>query len=265
MKGGVIEMKSVPYFILVLAITSSAFGQSYMVFDSGTNIEVGLGADICANFVTINGTYSGGGTLCNGPLPVELSSFTASVEKNTICINWRTETEVSNYGFEVERKIVSRLNRPGIDGSWEKIGFVEGHGNCNSPKQYSFVDDKPYGGSKFQYRLKQIDTDGQFEYSFIVEVEILPDKFALFQNYPNPFNTTSVIKYSIPQPSQVSLKIFNTLGEELETLVNEEKPAGTYEVEFGRNLINQVLTSGVYFYRLQAGNYVETKKMVLLK
>jgi hypothetical protein len=95
----------------------------------------------------------------------------------------------------------------------------------------------------------------------MVEVEILPDKFALFQNYPNPFNTTSVIKYSIPQLSQVSLKIFNTLGEEIETLVNEEKPIGTYELTW--NAAN--LPSGVYFYQLKAGEFVQTNKMLLLK
>jgi hypothetical protein len=89
----------------------------------------------------------------------------------------------------------------------------------------------------------------------------LNKSFDLFQTYPNPFNSTSVIKYSIPKSSQVSLKIFNTLGQEIETLVNEEKTAGNYEVEF----YAANLPSGVYFYSLQAGDFVQTRKMILLK
>ena len=88
-----------------------------------------------------------------------------------------------------------------------------------------------------------------------------PKEFLLLQNYPNPFNPNTIIKYSIPKSSQVSLKIFNTLGEKIETLVDEEKPAGTYELNW--NAAN--LPSGVYFYRLQAGDFVQTRKMILLK
>ena len=93
------------------------------------------------------------------------------------------------------------------------------------------------------------------------ELNPLPTEFLLSQNYPNPFNSSSVLKYSIPKSSQVTLKIFNTLGEEIETLVNEEKPAGTYELTW--NAAN--LPSGVYFYRLQAGDFVQIRKMILLK
>ncbi len=144
---------------------------------------------------------------------------------------------------------------------WENIGFVVGHGNSNSPKTYSFTDDSPLGGSKFQYRLKQIDTDGKYEYSDEIEVEIIPSKFALYQNYPNPFNPSTKIKYQIPEVSFVTLKVYDVLGKEVAALVNEEKQAGNYEVEF--NAIN--LPSGIYFYRLQTGNFVATKKMVLMK
>ena len=186
-------------------------------------------------------------------LPVELVSFTATaIMSNSIRLDWSTATEINNYGFEVERK---------SSNNWQKIGFVQGHGNSNSPKQYSFTDNKLIGGSKFQYRLKQIDNDGQFEYSNIIEVKVIPKEYLLSQNYPNPFNSSSIIKYSIPKSSQVSLKIFNTLGEKLETLVNEERPVGTYEVNW--NAGN--LPSGVYFYSLQAGDFVQTRKMILLK
>ena len=106
--------------------------------------------------------------MCNGPLPVELTLFTATIVKNEINLLWKTETEVDNYGFNVERRI--------NEGEWNNIGFVEGHGNSNSPKEYSYNDKDLFaGGSKFQYRLKQIDTDGSFEYSDVVEVEVVAD------------------------------------------------------------------------------------------
>ncbi len=102
-----------------------------MVYEAGTTIEVTTGADICADNVTIQGTYTGIGTLCNGPLPVELTLFTATLVKNGINLFWKTETEVDNYGFNIEKRI--------NEGEWSNIGFVEGHGNSNSPKEYSYT------------------------------------------------------------------------------------------------------------------------------
>jgi hypothetical protein len=141
------------------------------------------------------------------------------------------------------------------------IGFIEGSGNSNSLKEYSFVDDKLFGGSKFTYRLKQIDNDGTFSYSDEINVEVVPDKFELSQNYPNPFNPSTRIKYQLSSISQVTLKVYDVLGNEVATLVNEEKPAGSYEVDFDASQ----LSSGIYFYKLQAGSFFETKKMLLLK
>ncbi len=186
------------------------------------------------------------------PLPVELTLFTASFLEDEVVLNWQTKTEVDNYGFDVERSVISE--------EWEKIGFVEGYGNSNSPKSYSFTDN-PNGGSKFKYRLKQIDTDGAYEYSDIVEVEIIPYEFILYQNYPNPFNPSTNIKSQVSESGFVSLKVYDVLGKEVATVINEEKPSGSYEIEFDATN----LPSGVYFYRLQAGSFIETKKMVLMK
>ena len=99
--------------------------------------------------------------------------------------------------------------------------------------------------------------------TFVEEEQIdeLPTDFLLSQNYPNPFNNSCAIKYSIPKSSPVSLKIFNVLGSEIETLINEEKTSGTYELKW--NAAN--LPSGVYFYKLQAGDFIQTRKMILLK
>ncbi|MCH8034597.1 MAG: T9SS type A sorting domain-containing protein [Bacteroidetes bacterium] len=94
-----------------------------------------------------------------------------------------------------------------------------------------------------------------------VETEIAPTEFMLFQNYPNPFNPTTTVRYGIPELSFVTLKIYDVLGSEIANLVNEEKPIGSYEVEFDAT----ALTSGIYFYKLQARNYIETKKMLLMK
>jgi hypothetical protein len=187
------------------------------------------------------------------PLPVELTSLTASISGRIIMLNWQTTTEVNNCGFEVERKTANS--------SWQQIGFVQGHGNSNSLKEYTFID-KQIGGTKFQYRLKQIDNDGKFEYSKEIEVElILPNNYTLEQNYPNPFNPSTVISYSLPSASNVKLIVYNTIGQTVNVLENGYKNAGNYSIQFnGGNL-----PGGIYFYRLEAGQFSQVKKMMLVK
>lgn len=185
--------------------------------------------------------------------PVELTSFTASATDMEVTLNWSTATELNNQGFEVQRKFGSN--------DFVTVGSVKGHGTTTSPNQYSFVD-KLIDGGKYFYRLKQIDFDGTFEYSNEIEVEVRTlDKFTLEQNYPNPFNPTTVIGYVLQEKSSAKLTLLNALGEEIAVLVNEEQDIGFHKVEFD----GSKLTSGVYFYRLQAGNFVETKKMLLLR
>ncbi len=186
-------------------------------------------------------------------LPVELSSFTAKVIDQKVRLDWTTKTEVNNFGFDIERK--------SENSTWKKIDFVEGNGNSNSPKEYSFTDENPSGGKKLSYRLKQVDTEGKFEYSNEVEVEINPVEFVLYQNYPNPFNPTTKIKFQLYKQSNVSIKVYDILGAEVMDLVNARKEPGIFEVEFN----GQNLSSGNYIYRLQAGDFVETRKMLLLK
>ena len=188
------------------------------------------------------------------PLPVELSSFTANVNGNTVELNWQTATERNNYGFEIQRR---------KDGNeeWAKIGFVEGAGNSNSPKTYSFTD-KVNTNGKYSYRLKQIDLDGSYEYSNVVEINIgVADKFELLPNYPNPFNPTTKIKYAIPTEMHVTLNVYDVLGRKVATLVNKKQNAGNYEVVF--NAGN--LPSGIYFAKITAGTYSAVRKMMLVK
>jgi hypothetical protein len=193
-----------------------------------------------------------------GPLPVELSSFTSSIIGNTINLKWETATEVNNYGFDVERKVG---NGQSSVGNYEKIGFVNGNGNSNSPKFYSFEDKNQVNG-KYSYRLKQIDNDGQYEYSKAIEVDLgNPREYSLSQNFPNPFNPVSTIEYSVPSAGFVSLKVYDILGREVTNLVNEVQNAGKYTVNFN----GEGLGSGIYFYTLQTDNIIISRKMNLLK
>jgi len=196
----------------------------------------------------------------NSGLPVELNSFTAFAGKSGVQLNWSTATEVNNYGFDIERCVAQISN---LCNNWEKIGFVAGHGNSNSPKDYTFVDAYPPAG-KVLYKLKQIDFDGAFEYSKAVEVNVeTPKEFRLAQNYPNPFNPSTVISYQLPMDGNVTLKVYDMLGKEVTTLVNEFQRAGSYNYQFSIN--NLQLSSGVYYYRLQSGNFVQTKKFIVMK
>ena len=214
------------------------------------NPNTGANTSYTSSSITLHG-------LTEQPLPVELSSFTATFNQNAVNLKWQTKTEVDNYGFEVER--TSSMTSPSQ--VWEKIGFIPGNGNSNSPKDYSLTDKNPSGGSKFIYRLKQIDNDGKFEYSKEVEIELVPNEFALYQNYPNPFNPATNIKFALPKAAKVTLLVYNLLGEKVATLLNEDKEAGFYDVQF--NASN--FSSGVYIFRLTAGDFVQTKKMTLMK
>ena len=207
--------------------------------------------------VTLSGT-PGDLNTNQSNLPVELSSFSAVIVNSGIKLNWRTETEVNNYGFDVERQVGSRQSTVG---NWEMIGFVEGHGNSNSPKEYSFIDDNILSG-KYAYRLKQIDNDGTYEFSKVIEIDVdAPLGYELSQNYPNPFNPTTTIKFSLPEAANVKLSLYNIIGETVALLVNEFKEAGVHTINFNASDLN----SGIYFYKLEADNFVKIRKMSLIK
>jgi hypothetical protein len=226
------------------------------------------------NIWTIDGTNNDGYPYLQNvtPLPVELTSFTAALlNSNNAELSWSTATEVQSIGFEIDRKAIASeqltvtcpLNCQSkvSNAQWMKVGFVEGSGTTNAPKNYSFTDIKISAG-RYAYRLKQIDRDGTFKYSQEVEIAVeMPRVFSLEQNYPNPFNPTTRIQYSIASSQKVTLKVYNILGEEVATLVNEVKDAGTYDATFDGSR----LASGIYFYTLKAGNYSAAKKLLLMK
>jgi hypothetical protein len=194
----------------------------------------------------------------NTIVPVELVSFTSSIFNSIIHLNWVTATELNNSGFEIERSTDKA--------DWKIIGFKEGTGTTSEPQQYSYSDDiSDIITSELYYRLKQIDYDGSFEYSEFVEVEVTPLTFSLEQNYPNPFNPSTKISWQSPVGSWQTLKIYEVLGNEVATLVDEYRNAGSYEVEFQSTVGSLQLASGIYFYQLRAGEFVQTKKMIIIK
>jgi hypothetical protein len=196
----------------------------------------------------------------DAPVPVELSNFSLSVNRNNVELTWETSSETNNHGFIIERRRVNSNS----DSKWMEIGFVQGKGTSTEINKYRFVDSPTLNGV-YNYRLKQVDFNGSFEYSKEVEVSVMViEDFALMQNYPNPFNPSTVIKYQVAEGSHTTLKVYDVLGREVTTLVNEEQTAGEYEVEF---LISKdlSLSSGFYFYQLRAGNFIQTRKMIYLK
>ncbi len=244
--------------------------RGYWKFDEGSGTETG---DYSSNFN--NGTVATGITyiISTAPLPVELTTFTAtSTSSATVLLNWTTATEVNNYGFEIERQILKQVQN---DNNWQEIGFVNGHGNSNSPKDYSFIDTdisvadaSTLLSNHVSYRLKQIDIDGSFEYSDVVTVELeTPKEFKLSQNYPNPFNPTTMISYTLPTDSKVKVEIFNMLGQSVAVLVNAKKSAGYYESSWNA----KDLPSGIYLINIRAegldskSNFSQVKKALLLK
>jgi hypothetical protein len=168
-------------------------------------------------------------------------------------LKWKTATEVNNSGFTIERKSETT--------SWKQVGYVKGSGNSNQPREYSFTD-LPAGDIKFQYRLKQIDNNGKYTYSDLVNIILnVPVNYSLEQNYPNPFNPTTNIRFELPEATHVTIKIFNLLGQEIGTLINGDLAAGYQSVTFDASRY----ASGTYVYRLEAGKYSQVKKMTLLK
>jgi len=195
-------------------------------------------------------------TTTNGGIPVELASFTGKVSNSTVLLEWMTASEKNNRGFYVERK---------INDEWKSLSFINGKGTTTEEQFYSYTDDLKnlnYSGIIY-YRLKQVDFDGTYEYSPEIEIDYnsLPDNFVLYQNYPNPFNPVTTIKYSLPVTEKVSIKIYNILGNEVKTLVDEVKQPGTYEITFDAT----GLSSGIYIYEMRAGKFTSAKYLTLLK
>ena len=208
-------------------------------------------------FESIVWAISNGGQF-PGFVPVELTSFTAASVGSAVRLVWSTASEINNQGFEIERR--------SEDTEWQNVGFVDGNGTTIDQKQYAYTDAGLSNG-QYSYRLKQVDFNGTFEYSSVVEVEVnVPLQYALEQNYPNPFNPSTKIIFGLAVESSVKLIVFNILGQEVITLLNQNLAAGSHEFNFNASDLN----SGVYFYKLEANgidgqNFSSTRKMLLTK
>lgn len=236
------------YYFLSCDLASNAAGEIQGILVDNNSLTISSGS--LSGAISNNPLSS-----TNAPLPVSLAFFTNSVSNHDAVLNWKTSSEINNSGFDVERK--------SVESEWSKVGFVAGKGTTNLPTDYSY-EDKKLSVGKYQYRLKQIDNNGNFAYHSLngyVEVGV-PAKYDLSQNYPNPFNPTTKIDFQLPNDSKVSIVIYDITGKEVKTLMNNEfRKADYYTVMFnGSNL-----SSGVYFYRIIANKYLMTKKMVLLK
>jgi photosystem II stability/assembly factor-like uncharacterized protein len=189
-------------------------------------------------------------------LPVELGAFTVLQKEHAAVLQWKTATEINNYGFDIERRTI------GSTSSWTKIGFIFGNGTSNTEHTYSFADANVSSGT-YVYRLKQIDNDGTYKYSSEAEITIaVPAVFALNQNYPNPFNPSTTMNFTLAQDGYTTLKMYDVLGKEVATLIDGEMKAGVQNtVTFDASK----LSSGVYFLRLASSGNAQLKKMLLLK
>lgn len=235
-----------------LHLTGSSIGDEDLI---GIQIP-GITTDIDGNLRS-ESPYRGADE-ANVVLPVELSLFTSSVNNNNVTLSWTTSAETNNSGFDIERRDAISETQD----VWKKIGNILGNGTTSSPNNYEFTD-RGLNSGKYNYRLKQTDYNGNYEYFNLSDDVVIgvPEKFTLSQNYPNPFNPVTNLEFGIPESGFVSLKVFDILGKEIMTLVNEIKPAGMYQVKFdGSNL-----ASGVYFYKIQAGEFSAIKKMSLIK
>ncbi|MDP3831420.1 MAG: YCF48-related protein, partial [Ignavibacteriaceae bacterium] len=266
-----------------IAMTACASGYVYKSIDGGANwvpeprLTINTFDDI---YMTPNASHAwvvgSSGTTIKwvnpDVVPVELTSFKAALNGNAVLLNWSTASELNNAGFEIERSL-SELSSIDVvkksSNQWKKIGFVQGNGTTLEFKSYQFNDElNDYG--TFNYRLKQIDFDGSFTYSNIVEIDnILPQQFSLFQNYPNPFNPETNISFTLPTEGIVNLKIFDVLGNEVAQLINEFKSPGKYTVSY-QSGSHSPIASGVYLYRLELnsenkGKQSLIRKMILIK
>ena len=263
----------VKYYCITFAIllSQNILAQTSVVISNGTGIYIHRGSSFCADTIKVleggyyatddsTGTCEGATIIGDGviSIPVELTSFTATTNGKEVLLNWSTATELNNYGFKVQR---SNNNKEFVT-----IGFVNGNSTTTEQHTYTYAD-KNLSNGKYYYRLKQMDYDGSYEYSDVVEVEWRAfNTYLLEQNYPNPFNPTTTIGFGVEEKTTVRIVVINAIGEEVAVILKKEMEPGFHQVQFNSHSGEaRNLSSGVYFYQLRAGDFVDTKKMLLLK
>jgi hypothetical protein len=270
------ELKWIPgYNTVYLVVSSGSETQSYKSEDNGaTWVQVPF--PTVGGVTHMDGTYFSNNSqlsspaasgpimkLTDSPMPVRLQSFTYNISDRDIILKWVTTMEENNSGFQIER--IDESHNPVII-RWDKIAFVNGIGNSNKSHEYTYADTKLNYG-KYDYRIKQIDYNGNYEYYYLNQVIniVAPTSINLSQNYPNPFNPITKIDYELPEASEVAIVLFDINGREVMKMVNGLQPAGYNTVQFdGSNL-----ASGIYFYKLitklNGRDVIITKKMNIIK
>ncbi|MEJ2053792.1 MAG: T9SS type A sorting domain-containing protein, partial [Calditrichaceae bacterium] len=208
------------------------------------------------------GYFTLGSSTGDNPLPVELLSFEANANFSNVSLTWGTASEFNNLGFNIYRAKVNE--------DWEKINtdLIAGQGTVSSASDYSYVDSKVVAGETYRYKLESVSINGLSVEEKTVDVTVpVPNQYALFNNYPNPFNPTTNIKFQLPEAQQVKLYIYDMNGSLVNTLANNQVyPSGEHILTWNATdkSGNRVAT-GIYLYRFQAGKFVRTGKMILVK
>ncbi len=248
-------------FYCISGTGSELFFSHTFAGDRINTVNVLPSIDGNASYELLVGTKNGSVVCYSGGLnavPVELASFTVLAQGRNVNLKWTASTQLNNKGFEIERKYGNEIYHP--------VAFIKGDGTTSEQKTYSYLD-KNLEEGKYTYRLKQIDLDGSVNYSNEVNVSVeMPTSYSLSQNYPNPFNPATTINFSLPQKSNVKLVVYDILGKEVKTLINGDRDAGSYEIRWnGLNNNDQAVSTGIYIYRITAGNFNAEKKMMLMK
>ncbi len=216
---------------------------------------------IVATFVSSPGVVQTSNTVrkvWEAPLPVEMTAFTSNINGRDVTLNWTTASEINNQSFDVERSAV--------DGQWSVVGNVAGNGTTTEQRNYSFVDRNVAAGT-YNYRLKQIDFNGNFAYHALNNQVVIgiPEKFAVMQNYPNPFNPSTKIDFTLPNDGNVKITVYDNSGKLVSTITEGFRASGYYSVNFNASS----LSSGIYYYKVEFNNGSESvfkvHKMLLVK
>ena len=184
-------------------------------------------------------------------------AFSGEPKRQSILLRWQTSEEINVNGFEIQRRLVS-------DTLFQTVDFIKSLNTAGLPGSFSYsYEDSLTRSGTYIFRLRQVNLNNSVKFSEEITLvfTFIPDKFALFQNYPNPFNPTTTIRYDLPSGGRVLLTVYNMLGQEVARLVDGLQATGRYEIPFTAGN----LSSGIYFYKLQAGSYTETRKMVILR
>ena len=200
-----------------------------------------------------------------------MSDFTAVPADEGVIVKWRTESELNNLGFNVYRS--TRL-----DGDYIKVTptLIMGAGTEATSREYSFIDTDVVVGNTYYYYIEDVDFSGKTNRSHIIGVIagqtiIIPIKSALLQNFPNPFNPETWIPYKLAQNASVTVRIYNLKGQSIRTIELGPKTAGTYLAKNravywdGRDNVGEKVASGMYFYMLKAGEFMSTRRMVIIE